>query len=117
MFVQGGVLFVKPRQAHHVLHKRWYKGGLLGSTTTCKITCAGTTKLTVTGQGPDPIFTEPLEFLLGKYTLTISCCDQFCVSPCVHVMTQPKAVCGENDSTADAWLQPGAYEILRPEHA
>lgn len=63
--LRGGVLYVRPKQGHHVLHKRWYKGGLLGTTTTCKVRVADMTKQTVTARGPDPLFTEPLEFLLG----------------------------------------------------
>lgn len=57
---------MRPKQGHHVLHKRWYKGGLLGTTTTCKVRVADMTKQTVTARGPDPLFTEPLEFLLGE---------------------------------------------------
>ena len=63
--MQGGVLFVKPRQATHVMHKPWFKGGVLGSSSTCKVTCAGITKHSVAGRGADPIFSEALEFLLG----------------------------------------------------
>ena len=62
---QGGVLYVKPVQASHVMHKPWFKGGVLGSTTTCKVSVAGQSKHTITGHGPDPLFTEALEFLLG----------------------------------------------------
>lgn len=68
--VQGGVLYVKPVQASHVMHKPWFKGGVLGSTTTCKVTIAGQCKHTITGHGPDPIFTEALEFLLGMLLCT-----------------------------------------------
>ncbi|KAK9807354.1 hypothetical protein WJX73_005591 [Symbiochloris irregularis] len=69
--LKGGVLYVKPVQASHVMHKPWFKGGVLGSTTTCKVSVAGQSKHTITGHGPDPIFTEPLEFLLGGDDISV----------------------------------------------
>ena len=65
--LQGGVLYVKPKQAHKLRHKPWIKGRFLGTTSTVKVTVCGVSKHTVTAKGEDPLFGEALEFMLGAH--------------------------------------------------
>ncbi|BDA48413.1 Synaptotagmin-2 [Coccomyxa sp. Obi] len=63
--LMGGVLYVRGRKAHNLVHKPWYKGGILKSTATLKVTVAGHSKKTISAQGSEPLFDDTLEFILG----------------------------------------------------
>lgn len=63
--LQGGVLYVRGRKAHHLAHKPWYKGGILKSTATMKVSVAGHTKKSARVEGSEPLFGDTLEFILG----------------------------------------------------
>lgn len=69
---QGGVLYVRPRKAHHLPHKPWYKGGFLKSTATVKVKVCEHSKKSSTAQGSEPLFDDTLEFILGE-----NCSSQF----------------------------------------
>jgi len=79
---QGGVLYVRPRKAHHLPHKPWYKGGFLKSTATIKVKVCEHSKKSSTAQGSEPLFDDTLEFILGEYRASRS------PSLCSHMLSE-----------------------------
>ena len=63
--MQGGVLYVRPRKAHNLVKKNFFKGGFMHSTATVRVSIAGQSKKTAQVDGSNPTFSDVLEFILG----------------------------------------------------
>ncbi|CAK0785413.1 hypothetical protein CVIRNUC_008622 [Coccomyxa viridis] len=63
--LMGGVLYVRPRKAHNLVKKNFFKGGFMHSTATVRVSIAGQSKKTAQVDGSNPTFSDVLEFILG----------------------------------------------------
>ena len=92
--VQGGVLYVRPRKAHNLVKKNFFKGGFMHSTATVRVSIAGQSKKTAQVDGSNPTFSDVLEFILGgdlpsssramPFTLRTAACRDAAWMPYLH---------------------------------
>ena len=59
------MLYVRPRKAHDLVKKSFFKGGFMHSTATVHVSIAGQSKKTAQVDGSNPSFSDVLEFILG----------------------------------------------------
>ena len=78
--MQGGVLYVRPRKAHSLVKKNFFKGGWLHSTATVHASIAGHSKKTAQVDGSNPTFSDVIEFILGT-------------QPALHRSMPPASAC------------------------
>lgn len=64
-YAQGGVLYVIVKRALGLPHKPLHRGRFGKRKTALRVRVAGQEKRSPTAKGEDPIFPEPLVFLLG----------------------------------------------------
>ena len=75
------MLYVRPRKAHNLVKKNFFKGGFMHSTATGRVFIAGQSKKTAQVDGSNPTFSDVLEFILGgerplHLTPCLPCCTQ-----------------------------------------
>ena len=72
---------MRPRKAHNLVKKNFFKGGFMHSTATVRVSIAGQSKKTAQVDGSNPTFSDVLEFILGgerplHLTPCLPCCTQ-----------------------------------------
>ena len=63
------MLYVRPRKAHSLVKKSFFKGGFMHSTATVHVKIAGQNKKSAQVDGSHPTFSDVIEFILGERPL------------------------------------------------